>query len=275
MPGCSLRVLCYRERTHSVGKLEATRRSQAAIVGSRCANGDRNSVGTRLLEQVMVVRHLWSAPIPALLCQVACRHLARPVPQGCDVGRRMPNENLGAARKAKQDEFYIQWADVEREMNAYLEYETDVFRGKTILLPCDDPEWSNFTKFFALHLLDIVGHRHQFQWFVATAVLHVGGTTPRTTIRGSRQRSLAPPVPEPSGLKRGGTPDSPDFRIARSAVCASVLLVVTAKRYARCSRNTPTAMFWRSEFVARYLDWTVNAADQCSRVSSSMVSRHV
>ena len=33
-------------------------------------------------------------------------------------------------------------------MNAYIEYDPDVFRGKTILLPCDDPEWSNFTKFF-------------------------------------------------------------------------------------------------------------------------------
>ena len=34
-------------------------------------------------------------------------------------------------------------------MNAYVEYNPDVFRGKTILLPCDDPEWSNFTKYFA------------------------------------------------------------------------------------------------------------------------------
>jgi hypothetical protein len=34
-------------------------------------------------------------------------------------------------------------------MNAYLEYNPDVFRDKTILLPCDDPEWSNFTKYFA------------------------------------------------------------------------------------------------------------------------------
>ncbi len=25
----------------------------------------------------------------------------------------------------------------------------DVFKGKTVLLPCDDPEWSNFTKYFA------------------------------------------------------------------------------------------------------------------------------
>jgi len=34
-------------------------------------------------------------------------------------------------------------------MNAYLEFKPDVFRDKTILLPCDDPEWSNFTKYFA------------------------------------------------------------------------------------------------------------------------------
>ena len=54
----------------------------------------------------------------------------------------------------KNDEFYTQWPDIEREMNAYLEYDPDVFRAKTILLPCDDPEWSNFTKFFALHFVD-------------------------------------------------------------------------------------------------------------------------
>lgn len=63
----------------------------------------------------------------------------------------MGNTSLGAAKKAKNDEFYTQWADIEREMNAYLEYDPDIFRGKTLLLPCDDPEWSNFTKFFALH----------------------------------------------------------------------------------------------------------------------------
>lgn len=64
------------------------------------------------------------------------------------------NMVLTAAKRAKQDEFYSQWADIEREMNAYLEYDADVFRGKTLLLPCDDPEWSNFTKYFALHFMD-------------------------------------------------------------------------------------------------------------------------
>ncbi len=61
----------------------------------------------------------------------------------------MANTNLTAAMRARNDEFYTQYADIEKEINAYLEYDADVFRGKTILLPCDDPEWSNFTKFFA------------------------------------------------------------------------------------------------------------------------------
>ena len=61
----------------------------------------------------------------------------------------MANTNLANAKTAKNDEFYTQYSDIQKEMNAYLEYNPDVFRGKTILLPCDDPEWSNFTKFFA------------------------------------------------------------------------------------------------------------------------------
>ena len=59
------------------------------------------------------------------------------------------NASLGAAKTAKNDEFYTQYSDIEAEMNAYVEYNPDVFRGKTILLPCDDPEWSQFTRYFA------------------------------------------------------------------------------------------------------------------------------
>ena len=59
------------------------------------------------------------------------------------------NSNLTNAKNAKNDEFYTQYHDIEKEINAYIEYNPDVFKGKTILLPCDDPEWSNFTKFFA------------------------------------------------------------------------------------------------------------------------------
>ena len=61
----------------------------------------------------------------------------------------MANKNLSAAKSAKNDEFYTQYADIDREMQAYFTYDANVFRGKTILLPCDDPDWSNFTKYFA------------------------------------------------------------------------------------------------------------------------------
>lgn len=61
----------------------------------------------------------------------------------------MPNNTLRQARAAKKDEFYTQYEDIQAEVNAYIDYNPDVFRGKTILLPCDDPEWSNFTRFFA------------------------------------------------------------------------------------------------------------------------------
>lgn len=61
----------------------------------------------------------------------------------------MAQNNLSQAKLAKNNEFYTQYSDIEKEINAYLEYNPDVFKGKTILLPCDDPEWSNFTKYFA------------------------------------------------------------------------------------------------------------------------------
>jgi hypothetical protein len=61
----------------------------------------------------------------------------------------MANSNLTSAKRAKNDEFYTQYNDIQKEIEAYIDYNSDVFRGKTILLPCDDPEWSNFTKYFA------------------------------------------------------------------------------------------------------------------------------
>ncbi|MBD5585752.1 MAG: DNA methyltransferase [Clostridia bacterium] len=63
----------------------------------------------------------------------------------------MANTNLSKAKNVKDDECYTRYTDIQQEVNAYLEYNVDVFRGKTVLLPCDDPEWSNFTRFFAEH----------------------------------------------------------------------------------------------------------------------------
>ncbi|MCL1881842.1 MAG: HNH endonuclease [Oscillospiraceae bacterium] len=62
----------------------------------------------------------------------------------------MANKNLANAKKAKNDEFYTRFEDINKEVQAYLEYDPDVFRGKIVLCPCDDPYESNFFKFFAL-----------------------------------------------------------------------------------------------------------------------------
>lgn len=61
----------------------------------------------------------------------------------------MANKNLSNAKEVKNDEFYTQYVDIQKEINAYLDFDPDVFKNKTILLPCDDPEWSNFTRYFA------------------------------------------------------------------------------------------------------------------------------
>ena len=52
--------------------------------------------------------------------------------------RRLNNgsNNIKKAQQDKFDEFYTQYFDIENEMNAYLEYNPDVFKGKVVLLPC-------------------------------------------------------------------------------------------------------------------------------------------
>ena len=68
----------------------------------------------------------------------------------------MANDALGNAKKVKNDEFYTLYEYIQKEINAYLEYVPDAFRDKVVLCPCDDPEWSNFTKFFAQNF-DLLG----------------------------------------------------------------------------------------------------------------------
>lgn len=56
------------------------------------------------------------------------------------------NQNMHKAKAAKDDEFYTQLSDIEKELVKYKEQ----FKGKTVLCNCDDPFESNFFKFFAL-----------------------------------------------------------------------------------------------------------------------------
>lgn len=62
--------------------------------------------------------------------------------------KKKSNSNLNTAKKAKNDEFYTRLEDIEKELGVYLDYNPDIFKDKVILLPCDNPQVSNFTQFF-------------------------------------------------------------------------------------------------------------------------------
>ena len=63
----------------------------------------------------------------------------------------MPQRNLNAARKAKQDEFYTQLSDIENELKHY----KDFFLGKVIYCNCDDYTLSNFVRYFYSNFIDL------------------------------------------------------------------------------------------------------------------------
>jgi len=55
------------------------------------------------------------------------------------------NRSLHAAKAAKEDEFYTQLTDIEKELKHY----TAHFKGKSVLCNCDDPRISNFFHYFS------------------------------------------------------------------------------------------------------------------------------
>ena len=63
----------------------------------------------------------------------------------------MANANLTTAKKSKSDEFYTQFQDIAKEIEAYIEYDADTFRNKVVYCNCDDPFESNFFRYFVLN----------------------------------------------------------------------------------------------------------------------------
>lgn len=63
----------------------------------------------------------------------------------------MANKNLTSAKRAKSDEFYTQFSDIQKEVESYLEYNPDTFKDKTVYCNCDDPFESNFFRYFVLN----------------------------------------------------------------------------------------------------------------------------
>ena len=73
----------------------------------------------------------------------------KPKEANCAMESKSLNQGLSAAKSAKQDEFYTQYIDIQKEVEAYLEFDPDTFRGKVVYCNCDDPFESNFFKYFA------------------------------------------------------------------------------------------------------------------------------
>lgn len=65
--------------------------------------------------------------------------------------RNATNELLQKAKKAKSDEFYTQLIDIDRELQYYKKH----FKDKTVYCNCDDPQTSNFFKYFVLHFKEL------------------------------------------------------------------------------------------------------------------------
>lgn len=59
------------------------------------------------------------------------------------------SRTLDSARAGKKDEFYTQYVDIQKEVEAYLEFDENTFRNKVVYCNCDDPFESNFFKYFA------------------------------------------------------------------------------------------------------------------------------
>lgn len=64
-----------------------------------------------------------------------------------NLSKKSLKTNLEEAKKNKNDEFYTQITDIEKELKHYKAY----FKNKVVLCNCDDPEWSNFWKYFELN----------------------------------------------------------------------------------------------------------------------------
>lgn len=63
----------------------------------------------------------------------------------------MATQTFTNAKKAKKDEFYTQYIDIQKEIETYLEYDIDTFRNKTVYCNADDPFESNFFRYFVLN----------------------------------------------------------------------------------------------------------------------------
>lgn len=123
----------------------------------------------------------------------------------------MTNEYLAKAKSAKNDELYTQLPDIEQEVYAYLDHTPDLFRDKTVLLPCDDPETSNFTRFFVSHFVEF-----GLKGLISTSYAHSqhsdDGVKHGRLMELNRDDFAGADGPDPDNLEWGRLDGDGDFR---------------------------------------------------------------
>lgn len=88
----------------------------------------------------------------------------------------MTNAHLQAAKKAKNDEFYTQFSDIEEELRHYTKH----FKGKVVYCNCDDPTRSNFWRYFYrsfgfLGLKKLISTHYNMDGSSSYALIYEGG----------------------------------------------------------------------------------------------------
>lgn len=136
--------------------------------------------------------------------------------------QKSSNKNLHKAKSNKKDEFYTRISDIERELKHYKEH----FKDKIVFLNCDDPEESNFWRYFSSAFKHL-----KLKKLIAT---HYGNGRPAYKLEKTNGDIIKTP------LKQNG-----DFR---SPECVEILkeanIVVT---------NPPFSLF--REFVAQLIEY--------------------
>lgn len=143
----------------------------------------------------------------------------------------MGTKNLNNAKKAKNDEFYTQLSDIEKEMKHYKSH----FKDKVVFCNCDDPEWSNFWKYFTLNF-DHLGLKK----LVATHYREDGRSYKLEFLPGDKPSFLPADVHKRTELQQNG-----DFRSPEAIeLLKEADIVVT---------NPPFSLF--REYVAQLIEY--------------------
>lgn len=131
----------------------------------------------------------------------------------------MANSNLTNAKRTKNDEFYTQYPDIQKEVGAYLEYNPDVFRGKVVYCNCDDPYESNFFQYFAnefnnLGLKELITTSYEGSpvAFTQTAIPGLGDDKPVVPKKGRAKKAIAYKINEVSDFDYNGAINSYDVK---------------------------------------------------------------